>query len=88
MTSKNKGRNFKESSSLQTNSISFCGETEKSEEKKLSDVIYGWPSTFPSPYLGNKKVSKSSYDPLVAATGRSDGIPTSFLDRVSYPLFL
>lgn len=35
------------------------------------------------PYLGNKKVSKSSYDPLAAAAGRSE---ESLLDRVSYPL--
>ena len=34
-------------------------------------------------YLGNKKVSKSSYDPLAAAAGRSE---ESLLDRVSYPL--
>ena len=50
---------------------------------------------FHPPYRGNKKVSKSSYDPLVAAAARSeDSLPVSSCspllssldDGVSYPL--
>ena len=67
------------------------------EQKKIG--LSRWTSylvpLFHPPYRGNKKVSKSSYDPLVAAAARSeDSLPrldppsllSSLDDGVSYPL--